>query len=587
MAEAHRLPEEQELMPRSNASEKANSLMKYRTLRSWLASFILGFLSAAAIFGILAGVLVVVIPPRTPDLISAQTLCYALFFQDAATKQVISLVTATTPNGISFVSDNAGSMAICDSDLLGRRVWFTLSSPGYAYPPDFMGLHGLSVDLTPGNSSTVLLQRTIKAERIYRITGAGLYHHATTINRQRSWHTATPEPLVPIPIDAEEAQLNSGVVGLDSIQNAVFQGISYFFFGDTVPLTYPLGIFAVTGATVATLDVDKGLNLTYFEDRTAGFVRPMTSIPPFDKPTWLSGLVAIPKAPQLDAMVAFYSKVAADMHELERGLLQWNPTLGFFEPIAVLPLDDPMADPLSSNIHVRRYPDHPGTLFFCRPFPTVRLVGAGGPGSLFNKMLQNFTHYEGYTALPPGCDPYTLNGTARVLSACARQLTRDNVTGELLYGWRAHTPPLEGDLEAQLVAAGVMRAAESRWSLVDVETGRPVRVVSGDVQWNLERSRYVLVGEASGAPESALGEVYYSEAEKLEGPWTRAVKIASHPGYSFYNPVHLGMFDSDAFIYFAGTYSNTFSGTQQPVPRADYNNLMYSLDLRTVAGYFL
>jgi hypothetical protein len=81
--------------------------------------------------------------------------------------------------------------------------------------------------------------------------------------------------------------------------------------------------------------------------------------------------------------------------------------------------------------------------------------------------------------------------------------------------------------------------------------------------------------------ESHLGEVWYLEAKRIEGPWRKAVKVASHPKYSFYNPSHHAFFDQQGgrYIYFEGTYTETFSGNPVATPRYDYNQLMCRLDL--------
>ncbi len=83
----------------------------------------------------------------------------------------------------------------------------------------------------------------------------------------------------------------------------------------------------------------------------------------------------------------------------------------------------------------------------------------------------------------------------------------------------------------------------------------------------------------AGGSSSYLGEVWYAESEKIEGPWQNAKKIVTHEKYTFYNPVHHPFFDDGRFIYFEGTYANTFSGNENQTPRYDYNQMMYRLDL--------
>jgi hypothetical protein len=94
----------------------------------------------------------------------------------------------------------------------------------------------------------------------------------------------------------------------------------------------------------------------------------------------------------------------------------------------------------------------------------------------------------------------------------------------------------------------------------------------------------MIASEGFGA--TMLGEVWYSEADRPEGPWEQARKIITHankPGdaHDFYNPVHHPFFDQDGgrVIYLEGSYANTFSGNPHPTPYYEYNQIMYRLDL--------
>ena len=90
-----------------------------------------------------------------------------------------------------------------------------------------------------------------------------------------------------------------------------------------------------------------------------------------------------------------------------------------------------------------------------------------------------------------------------------------------------------------------------------------------------------MIAVAAGRQASFLGEVWYTEADRPEGPWIWARKIVTHDRYRFYNPVQHPFFDQDGgrVIYFEGTYTYTFSGNDDPTPRYDYNQVMYRLDL--------
>src|SRR5262245_53194567 len=86
--------------------------------------------------------------------------------------------------------------------------------------------------------------------------------------------------------------------------------------------------------------------------------------------------------------------------------------------------------------------------------------------------------------------------------------------------------------------------------------------------------------EADAKP-SALGEVWYAEADEPTGPWRYAVKVVSHDRMSFYNPKQHPMFAKGGgrVIYFEGTYTHDFSGNPDVTPRYEYNQVMYRLDL--------
>ena len=94
----------------------------------------------------------------------------------------------------------------------------------------------------------------------------------------------------------------------------------------------------------------------------------------------------------------------------------------------------------------------------------------------------------------------------------------------------------------------------------------------------------MIASEAAGA--TMLGEVWYSEADKPEGPWVLARKIITHANkagdaHDFYNPTQHSFFDraGGRVIYLEGSYVNTFSGNPHPTPYYEYNQIMYRLDL--------
>jgi hypothetical protein len=118
-------------------------------------------------------------------------------------------------------------------------------------------------------------------------------------------------------------------------------------------------------------------------------------------------------------------------------------------------------------------------------------------------------------------------------------------------------------------------------SLTDIKSGKRVFAHGGSVSYNVYRKRWTMIAVQKGGAASFLGEVWYAEADDLTGPWKHAVQVATHPKHDFYNPKQHPAFEEGGgrFIYFEGTFTNTFSGNPVKVPRYEYNQIMYRLDL--------
>jgi hypothetical protein len=108
-----------------------------------------------------------------------------------------------------------------------------------------------------------------------------------------------------------------------------------------------------------------------------------------------------------------------------------------------------------------------------------------------------------------------------------------------------------------------------------------VNLHRGTIRWNDFRKKWVMIANEEFGKPSNLGEVWYLEAKHPTGPWSAAVKIVTHDGYSFYNPCHHEFLDRDGgrFIHFEGTYTTLFAKVNAPTPRYDYNQILYRLDL--------
>ncbi|HEY2589764.1 MAG TPA: hypothetical protein VGI81_28730 [Tepidisphaeraceae bacterium] len=478
----------------------------------------------------------------------AQTKPFAIQVVDDQAGRGVPLVELRTVNNVRFYTDSAGLVAITDATLLNRRVFFSVTSDGYEFPKDGFGYRGVAIDLKSGGESTLKIKRLDIAERLYRITGDGIYRDSVLLGR---------------PAPVRQPISNAQVAGQDSCQAAVFDGKIRWFWGDTSRLSYPLGHFGTAGATSLLpgsggLDPSVGIDLTYYVGND-GFSRP-TFPPDGAHPQWLDGLVVVKDDRGKDRLIGRVSRMK-DLGEcMSRSLVVFDDRAGKFESLIDLPLDTPLA--------LRGHPfivqeDQTSYIYCGDCFPNVRVKSDWAS-------VKNPAQYEAFTCLVPGAR-YEMDHP---------QLERD-AAGRLVWGWKRETATVGPRELAALIRRGTLKPDEACFQPLDVDTRKPIFLHGGSVAYNAFRKKWIMIAVQFHGSSSELGEVWYSEADKPEGPWRWARKVVTHDHYSFYNPVHHPFFDQQGgrVIYFEGTYSNTFSGNDRPTPRYDYNQMMYRLDL--------
>jgi hypothetical protein len=482
------------------------------------------------------------------------TRYFAIQVVDADTGRGVPLAELRTTNDIRLFTDSNGVAAFDEPGLMGQQVFFHVKSDGYEYPKDAFGYRGVRLEPKAGGRATVKLKRLNVAERLYRVTGQGIYRDSVLVGDK------TP---------LERPVLDGKVLGQDSVMAEVYRGRLFWIWGDTNQPAYPLGNFGSSGATSALpgqadgLDPARGVNLHYFVDKR-GSSRPMISAEsvPGPGPKWISGLTVLPDPDGRERLVAHYVRVKNLGETYERGILAYNDEKKQFERLVKFADKE---TPLHLDGHPCRLKVDGKEYLYC---------GFGPPYALRVradwKAVQDPAAYEGYTCLAPG---ERFRGSKTKLERGA--------DGRLVVGWKANTPPLTVDQQAKLVKAGVMKEAEVWPGFRDVDTGKTVVPHGGSVAWNEYRKRCVTIFNQIGGASSHLGEVWYAEAETPAGPWRDAKKVATHDKYSFYNPVHHPFFDQDGGrrIYFEGTYTADFSGNPLKTPRYEYNQMMYRLDL--------
>jgi hypothetical protein len=472
---------------------------------------------------------------------------FAIQVIDEQTGRGVPLVELKTVNHIAYITDSNGWVAFYEPGMMGRKVFFHVASHGYEYPKDGFGYAGVALDVKEGGLAVVKIKRINLAERLYRITGEGIYRDSVLLNE-------------PTPI--REPTLNAQVTGQDSTQAVPFQGKLFWIWGDTSRVRYPLGQFSTSGATSALpgkeLDPSKGIDLHYFTD-AEGFSRPMCPLP---EPgvVWLDGLTVLPDEKRGEIMFAHYMRLKALDKPLEQGIVLWDEKSQTFRKAAQFDLENVWQCPRGQAFHGKD--GDAGYILFAAPFASVRVRAEW-------KSILDRSQYEAFTCLKPG--------TRFDKKKSEVERTPD---GELVYGWKRATDPTMSGEEQELIATDKIRAEEARFLPRDVDGGKLVRMHSGSIVWNEFRKKWIMIAVEIGGT-SMLGEVWYAEADSPVGPWRTAKKIITHDKYSFYNPVQHAFFDQEGgrIIYLEGTYAGTFSGNTNPTPRYDYNQIMYRLDL--------
>jgi hypothetical protein len=410
----------------------------------------------------------------------------------------VPLVELRTTHHVRFVSDNAGVIAFDAPELMGRETWFEVHGHGYEIPKDGFGYRGVRLKPEPGKTLRVEVQRRIIAKRLGRIAGAGMFAESQKLGQELDWR-------------------ETGVLGCDSVQNAVHHGKMFWLWGDTTLAHYPLGIFDSTSATSAiqplpSFEPPVRLKLDYFTNEK-GQPRAVAKMSG-SGPTWITAYVSLPDKTGTPRLVASYSKIIPPLEAYEFGLCVWNETTANFEPLRVVwtKSEQTPKRPPAPEGHPVLWKDEAGRewVLFGDPFPRLRC--------------------------PATFEAWQNSNTWEVLTPQATLLSAD---------------------------------------------GKTVKPHSGSIAWNAWRQRWVAVFmEAFGKP-SVFGELWYAEAPAPTGPWGTAVKILSHDNYTFYNPrLHPEFTPTNSpVLLFEGTYTMTFADRPHPTPRYDYNQMLYRLDL--------
>lgn len=330
--------------------------------------------------------------------------------------------------------------------------------------------------------------------------------------------------LLGLPASPKRSAFNVGVMGQDSVQVVPYRGKLFWLWGDTNLPQYPLGQFQTSAATSRLKhNPEDGIAYDYFTD--AKFPDRVRAMVPLNAPgpVWLFGLLTVPDNQGRERLISHFTRRKSLAEQAEHGLVAFDDDLGVFRVIVKLEESNTWKFPRGNAVRDGEY------WYFASPFCHTRVKADWDS-------IRDPNAYEAYAI-----DPVTKQ-----------------------FAWQKDRPP-------------------SSQPLVDAESGKPVTIHTASINWNAYRKRWTMIGvesNATGKP-SALGEVWYAESATIVGPWSKAIRIATHPNYTFYNPRQHPFLDEAGgrIIYFEGTYTNTFSSNKTPTPRYEYNQLLYKLEL--------
>ncbi|MHC4605012.1 MAG: hypothetical protein ACYS6W_16980 [Planctomycetota bacterium] len=494
------------------------------------------------------------IPPGQRPSPSKDLSCKYFTIQvlDRQTSRGVPLVELRTVNNIRYFTDSNGIVAFYEPGLMDREVFFFVESHGYEFPKDGFGFRGTRLKTSRGGSAVIKIERLNIAERLYRITGQGIYRDSIL--------TGHPVPL-------QNPVLNGQVTGQDSVYTCIYRGRLFWMWGDTARPSYPLGNFSMSGAVSdltehGGLNPAIGINLKYYIDEN-GFSKKMS---PLKEPgmVWLDGLLTVNDKQGGERMVAKYARMKSLGEAYERGLVVFNDVTNSFEPVirsgvVFLPFNN-SGHATGVNVDDQEY------YYFATQFPLAVRMRVRAEWDY----VLDPNRYEVLTSL----EPKKSNGKETQLLDLGK--------ADKPYRWVRAGELIDNEIFTRPSLIETLKKEKQDVHLYDIESGNKISPHGGSVYFNAYRKRWVMITVQQFGRPSYLGEVWYAEADTPVGPWAYARKIVTHNKYSFYNPMHHSYFDQDGgrVLFFEGTYSHTFSGSaEDATPHYDYNQIMYRLNV--------
>lgn len=240
--------------------------------------------------------------------------CFVIRAVDEETGRGVPLVEIQLTNDVRYWTDSAGVAVIDEPALTGQEVFFKIRSDGYEFTKKTLMGMGAVFKVKPGTEQRVSLRRTMIAERLYRLTGEGIYRDSV---------------LAGLPTPMQEPLLNAQIVGQDTACATIYKNKLFWIWGDTTGPAY--WNFNVSAAT-SDLEDDPAvaLNYTYFKN-AKGQAKQM--LPMAEKGfVWIEGLIPMKDNEGRERLVATYTRQQGLKPPSERGLALYDDREQVFKP---------------------------------------------------------------------------------------------------------------------------------------------------------------------------------------------------------------------------------------------------------------
>jgi len=248
---------------------------------------------------------------------------------DQDTGRGVPLVELTLSNEVKYWTDSAGVAALHEPSLEGRDVFVHVRSHGYTLAQETPFGVGSTLKIESGKTHELRVQNTMPAERLYRLTGEGIYRDSV---------------MAGLAVPMQQPLLNAGVFGQDTVSATLYRGKLFWIWGDTVGTDF--WNFSVSAATSSPDDNPSvAVNYHYFTD-DQGHAKPMLPLAG-EGMVWIEGLITLKDPRGEERLIASYTRQDGLQFPDECGLALFDDASALFKPWHSMPC------------HSEHYSSHP------------------------------------------------------------------------------------------------------------------------------------------------------------------------------------------------------------------------------------